>query len=330
MTHSPQRRRLITAAGAASLGGLALPAAAQAWPTGKPIRILVGFQPGGTTDPYARTYGEYVGQKLGATIVVENRPGAGGWIALEMLARSPADGYTFGITTTGSVWGSRALYNRVPFEPDKDFVPVSLLPVGPLVFAVPASLPVKNVDEWVAYAKKYSVSMASYAPASVPHLTVVELNRSKGTNIAVTQYKGEGPMWPDVANGIVHAGVGTYVAASPHLQRGMLKVLATFGTERNPKLPAGIKSMTEQGYDAPLFKLDGGLVMLAPVGTPEPIVRRVSELMIEAADSPRGKVLRDNFAIESKPTTTAQARERWKKESPVWIELTARLGIKLD
>jgi len=276
MTHSPHRRRLMTAAGAAALGSLALPASAQAWPTGKPIRILVGFQPGGTTDPYARTYGDYVGQKLGATIVVENRPGAGGWIALEMLARSPADGYTFGITTTGSVWGSRVLYNKVPFDPDKDFVPVSTMPVGPLVFAVPATLPVNSVDEWIAYARKYSVSMASYAPASVPHLTVAEFNRSKGTNIAVTQYKGEGPMWPDVANGIVHAGVGSYAAVSPHLQRGLLKVLATYGTERNPKLPPTVKSMSELGYNAPLFKLDGGLVMLAPAGTPEPIVQRVS------------------------------------------------------
>ena len=324
------------AAGLGGWGGLVGGRSAHAqgvpadWPGKQPIRILCGFAPGGTTDPYARMLGDYAAGKLGTPVVVENRPGAGGFIALEALSRSPADGFTLGVTTSSSVWGSRALYRKIPFNADQDFVPISWLPVGPLVFAVPVSLGVNTVDEWVEMARNRPMSMASYGPASVPHLAAEEFNKRYKTKVEVIHYKGEGPMWPDVSTGVTQGGIGSYVALSPHLARGTVKVLATVGEGSNPKLSTDIKSMTALGYDSRLFTLSGGLMMLAPRGTPDAILERFAGLFIEAADSPKGLNLRDAFAISDKPSTVADVQRRWRDEAPVWIQLTEALNIKVD
>ena len=329
MTHDRSRRRLVQATALAGLSAAGLPAArAQAWPN-KPVRILVGFPPGGTSDPYARMIGDHMGQKLGVPVVVENRPGASGFIALEALARAPADGHTIGITTFTSVWGSRALYRKLPFDADKDFISVSGLPVGPLLIAVPSSLPVNSVRELLDYAKTRSVAMASYNVGSVPHMVATEFNAKFGLNINVVQYKGEGPMWLDVAGAVVQVGVGSYVALSPHLARGTVKVLASLGAERNPKLP-NLRSMISMGFDAPIFRLDGGLVMLAPSATPPEIVKRLGDLCVESGDTPKGLALREAFAIDAKPTTAAEMQRKWREESPLWIRMTEALGVKID
>jgi tripartite-type tricarboxylate transporter receptor subunit TctC len=316
-------RRLIHRAALAALGAAALPSAhAQAWPT-KPIRIFCGFAPGGTSDPYARMLGDYMSQKLGVPVVVENRVGAGGFISLEALSRAAPDGYTIGVTTSTSVWGSRALYRKLPFEADKDFTPISLLPVGPLLMAVPTDSPAKTVKDWVEIAKTKQTSMASYGQASVPHLAAADFNSRFGTKIEVIHYKGEGPMWIDVVSGVVQGGIGSYVALSPHLAKGTVRVLAS------PKLPQ-VTSFVSQGFEGQVFKLDGCLAMLAPAGTPADIVKRMGDLFVEAAESPKGLALREAFAIDAKPTTTAVAQQRWRDESPIWVRLTEQTGIKLD
>lgn len=330
--HRIQRRR-VNRAVLTGLGLAAAPApsalAQQAWPGGKPIRIFVGFVPGGTTDPYARMLGEYMSQKVGVPVIVENRPGAGGFIALEALARAAPDGHTIGITTSTSVWGSRALYRKLPFDADRDFVPISLLPVGPLLMAVPTNSPAKTMREWVEMARTREVTMASYNPASVPHLAAADLNARFGTKIEVVHYKGEGPMWIDVVSNVVQGGIGSYVALSPHLAKGTVRVLASVGSEKSPKLPQ-VTSFVSQGFDGQIFKLDGCLAMLAPAGTPPDIVRRMGDLFVEAADAAKGVALREAFAIDAKPTTAAVAQQRWRDEMPIWVKLTESTGIKLD
>lgn len=267
-------------------------------------------------------------QRLGVPVIVENRPGAGGTIALEALARSEPDGHTIGITTSSSVWGGRTLYTKLPFDPDNDFVPLNWFPVGPLLMAVPASLPTKTLKEWVEFARKNPVTMASYGPGSVPHLATEEFNKNYGTKVNVAHYKGEGPMWPDVANGITHAGIGSYMALAPHISRGKVRVLASIGNERSPRLPE-VTSFESQGYGGELFKLSGGLMMLAPARTPPEALARISRSFVDAADSPKAAALREAFAIDEKPTSMAEAHRKWRDESPIWIKLTERLGIKI-
>ena len=333
MSNTPEfdrnRRRTLTAL-AAGVAAAGLPAARaqQAWPA-KPIKIIVMGAPGGTTDPYARVFGDYISRKLGVAVVVENKPGAGGTIMLDQLARSAPDGYTFGITTQSSVWGGRVLYRNIRYDNDRDFVPMSMLPVGPLVMAVPTSLPANSVKEFVDYARTNPVTMASYGAASVPHLMAEEFNKSHGTKITVAHYKGEGPMWMDVTNGVAQVGVGSYVAISPHLARNGLKVLATVGNERNLRLPQ-VKSFADQGYTADIFRLGGGLVMLAPTGTPQDIVQRISDLMVEGAEAEKSIAMREAFAIDTKPSTMAVAKQRWRDESPIWIRLTEATGVRID
>lgn len=324
-----RRRTVLGSIAATGLSAAGLSTAqAQSWPS-KPIRIFVGFAPGGTTDPYARVYGEILSQKLGVPVVVENRPGAGGTLSLGALAREPADGHTIGITTSTSLWGARALYRRLPYDADRDFTPLGWFPVGPLLMAVPASLPVKDVKEWVEYAKRNPVTMASYNPASVPHLAAEEFNKRYGTKVNVVHYKGEGPMWPDVSTGVVQAGIGSYVALVPHITRGSVRVLASIGPERSPKLPQ-VTSFASQGFDGDIFRLTGGLLMVAPSGVPEEILTRISQTFVEGADAPKAAALREAFAIDDKPTTRAEALRKWREDSPIWIRLTEQLGIKLD
>ena len=327
------QRRRVNRAVLTGLGLAAAPAstafAQSGWPNGKPIRIYCGFAPGGTTDPYARMLGDYMSQKIGVPVIVENRTGAGGFIALEALTRAAPDGHTIGITTSTSVWGSRALYRKLPFDAEKDFTPITLLPVGPLLMAVPTNSPAKTMKDWVEMAKTRDTTMASYNPASVPHLAAADLNARYGTKIEVVHYKGEGPMWIDVVSGVVQGGIGSYVALAPHLAKGTVRVLASVGGEKSPKLPQ-VTSFVSQGFDGQIFKLDGCLAMLAPAGTPPEIVRRMGDLFVEAAESAKGLALREAFAIDAKPTTTAVAQQRWRDESPIWIKLTESTGIKLD
>jgi tripartite-type tricarboxylate transporter receptor subunit TctC len=329
MPTDSRRRQVLGTLAATGLAAAGVgPARAQAWPS-KPIRIFVGFNPGGTTDPYARVYGEILGQRLNVPVVVENRPGAGGTLSLGALAREPADGHTIGITTSTSVWGARTLYRRLPYDADRDFVPLGWFPVGPLLMAVPTTLPVNDVKEWVEYARKNPVSMASYGPASVPHLATEEFNKRYGTKVNVVHYKGEGPMWPDVSTSVTQAGIGSYMALAPHLARGSVKVLASVGDERSPKLPQ-VTSFVSQGFDGEIFRLSGGLLMVAPAATPEDVLRRISQAFVEGADSPKAAALREAFAIGDKPTTMDEAKRKWREESPIWIRLTDQLGIKLD
>ena len=130
------------------------------WPA-KPIRIVVAFPPGGLTDAYARMYAEQLTAKLGVSAVVDNRPGAGAIIGIDTVAKSPADGYTLLMTTSGTVWQNRVLYSKLPYNLDKDIVPIALFPSGPLVVGVPESLPVRNMAEFIAYAQKNNASMGT-------------------------------------------------------------------------------------------------------------------------------------------------------------------------
>lgn len=328
-----QRRQLIVASGLAA-GALALPsvmknAVAQTapWPN-KPIRIIVAFAAGGLTDSYARLYAEQLTAKFGIQAIVENRPGAGAIIAIDAVAKSPADGYTLLMTTSGTVWQNRVLYSKLPYNLDKDIVPVAFYPSGPLVVGVPEKIGVNSMRELIEYAKKNPTNMGSYAPGSYPQMVADQTNRNEGTKIVTINYRGESPMWVDVAGGQLQVAIGSYQSFATVQPRGV-KAIGVTGSYRSPKLP-NVPTLTEQGIEGRLVTLEGGLPLMAPAGTPEAVLRALSQVVVDGANTPKAGQLRETFAIPNKPKNLKETREDWARDVPVWIKLAVDLGIKLD
>ncbi|TAG26149.1 MAG: tripartite tricarboxylate transporter substrate binding protein [Burkholderiales bacterium] len=323
------RRKLLSAGGLAA-ASLALPSAIaqQAkWPS-KPIRIIVAFPPGGLTDAYARLYAEQLTAKFGIQAIVDNKPGAGAIIAIDAVAKSPADGYTLLMTTSGTVWQNRVLYNKLPYNLDKDIVPIAFFPSGPLIVGVPEKLGVRTFKELVQYAKQNPTSMGSYAPGAYPNMVVDQTNRSEGTKIQTINYRGEAPMWVDLAGGQLQVAIGSYQSFATVQSRGV-RAIGVTGSYRSPKLP-DVPTLTEQGVQGRLVTLEGGLPLMAPAGTPEAVLQALSLVVVEGANTPRAAQLRETFAIPNKPKNLKETRADWERDVPVWIKLAVDLGVKLD
>jgi tripartite-type tricarboxylate transporter receptor subunit TctC len=334
-SHDASRRQFITATAATSLFGAAsmMPvAAAQAanaskWPN-KPIRIVVAFPPGGLTDAYARMYAEQLTAALGQPAVVDNKPGAGAIIGIDAVAKSPADGYTLLMTTSGTVWQNRVLYSKLPYDLDKDLTPITLFPSGPLVVAVSEKVPARTMKEFMEFAKNNTTSMGSYAPGSYPHMVADQTNRSEGSKILTVHYRGESPMWVDVASGQLQIAIGSYQAFATVQGRGV-RAIGVTGAYRSPKLPE-VPTLVEQGIAGRLVSLEGGLPLMAPTGTPEAVLQALSRVAVEGANSERAAKLRESFGIPNKPKNLHDTRRDWERDVPVWIKLAVDLGLKLD
>ena len=323
------RRHFLYATAALGAAGLAPGALAQGgkWPA-KPIRIVVAFPPGGLTDAYARLYAEQLTARLGQPAVVDNKPGAGAIIGIDAVAKSPADGYTLLMTTSGTVWQNRVLYSKLPYNLDKDLTPVAVFPSGPLVVAVSEKVPARNMREFVDWAKRNPTSMGTYAPGSYPHMVADQTNRSEGTKILSVHYRGESPMWVDLASGQIQIAIGSYQAFATVQTRGVRPIGVT-GSYRCPKLP-DVPTLVEQGVAGRLVALEGGLPLMAPAGTPEAVLQALSRVVVEGAKTERAVKLRESFAIPNLPKNLAETRRDWERDLPVWIKLAVDLGIKLD
>ena len=338
-TDTTTRRRLLAWACAAAPAWALPPATARTdeiqpaprkpgdWPA-RPIRIVVAFPPGGLTDAYARLYAEQLTAKFGVTAVVDNKPGAGAIIGIDAVAKSPPDGYTLLMTTSGTVWQNRVLYNRLPYNLDKDLEPIALFPSGPLVVGVPEKLGIRNYRELIDHARRHDTNMGSYAPGSYPQMVADQANRHEGTKIVTVNYRGEAPMWVDVASGQLQVAIGSYQAFNTVSTRGV-KAIGVTGAYRCPRLP-DVPTLVEQGVQGRLVQLEGGLPLMAPAGTPEPVLRALSQVVVEGAMTAKAAQLRENFAIPNKPRTLAETRADWARDVPVWIKLAVDLGIKLD
>jgi tripartite-type tricarboxylate transporter receptor subunit TctC len=297
------------------------------WPN-KPIRIIVAFPPGGLTDAYARLYAEHLTAKFGVPAVVENKPGAGAIIAIDAVAKAPPDGYTLLMTTSGTVWQNRVLYTKLPYNLDKDVVPIAFFPSGPLVLGVPEKLGINNYRELIAYAKANPTNMGSYAPGAYPQMVADQMNRNDGTKMQTVNYKGESPMWVDLAGGQLTAAIGSFQSFSTVSSRGV-KAIGVTGSYRSPKLP-DVPTLVEQGVQGRLVTLEGGLPLMAPAGTPEAVLQALSQVVVEGANTARAAQIRESFAIPNKPKNLADTRTDWARDVPVWIKLAVDLGIKLD
>jgi tripartite-type tricarboxylate transporter receptor subunit TctC len=278
------RRRLLRLLGGAAVLSAGRPfARAQSYPA-RPARIVSGFPPGGISDTYARLVAQWLSQRLGQQFIVENRPGAGGNLAAEEVAKSAPDGYTLLLTTSADAWNA-TLYNNLNFNIVRDFAPVATISRGPGVLVVNPSLPVTSVAELIAYAKRNpgKVSVASAGIGSAPHM-YWELFRSKtGVDMVHVPYRGGGPAIADLLGGHVQVYFGTTAAAIGSIKAGKLRALGVTTATRLralPQVPAIAESVP--GYEATIY-----VGIAAPRGTPDPIVETLSQHIFAADADPQ-------------------------------------------
>lgn len=281
MTH----RRMLLGAVAASLTlAFAGPAAAQPFPS-RNLTIVVPFPPGGVTDQVARVVAQKLQDSLGKTVIVENKPGAGGQIAAAVVTKAEADGHTLFIGDSGALAINPGLYKNFSYDPLKDLTPVSNLVTSPLVLVVPKDSPANSVAELVALAKKKpgGLSYASQGIGTVGHLLGELFRTQTGTTLHHVAYKGSAPALQDVMSGQVDLLFDPVITASPLVTTAKLKALAIADAKRSPALP-GVKTLAESGTQG----VEAGVWfgMVAKAGTPVPVVKRLNEEVQKALRSP--------------------------------------------
>lgn len=319
MTIDHSRRRALaagTAAGVATLAATAVrPLRAQSWPS-KPIRFLVGFPPGGFADNYARAMAEHFSPRLGQPVIIENRPGVVGQVALTTLTQAAPDGYTLCLVPTSTYWQSRVLFKKLPFDPDRDIAIVTLLPGGPAIQAVANSHPARNMREFLEWSKTNPASWGTFGPGSSAHLYAETLNHLPGVSLTPVHYKGEAPVWVDVIGGAIHAGSTTFSSFAALYAKGGLRPISVSTTRRCPKLP-DTPTLVEQGFTAPLLGMEAWSSVVAPANTPDEILSRLADLAVEWAGTPAGVRFLDQYGIPRKPTTLAETRQFARSDAPL-------------
>ncbi|HTE36252.1 MAG TPA: tripartite tricarboxylate transporter substrate binding protein [Reyranella sp.] len=295
------RRSFLTA----SVTALALPARAQApWPS-KPIKLVVPYAPGGSTDVVGRVIAEYLGQRLGQNIVVENRPGKGASIGTSQVAKAAPDGYTLLTSNISSFAIAPPLYGDLDYDPVNDFTHITLASFNPSVLVVNPSFPAKTLAEYVAYAKANpdKLAFATSGPGSSNHILGTMLGLVSNTKLVHIPYRGAGPAMQDVMAGNVPSMFDSLPSAAPHIKAGKVRALAVSGAERNPSFP-DVPTMKEQGYPALVsyswFGLSG------PAKLPAPIVERLAAEMQVVLKNPDVIKRWQEMGAESSTMTPAE------------------------
>jgi tripartite-type tricarboxylate transporter receptor subunit TctC len=259
-------------------------AAAQTFPS-KPITIIVPFPPGGVTDPVARMVGQRMSENVRQPVLVENKPGASGIIAAEFVKKAPADGYTVFFGFTGSQSVNPSLYSKLPYDPEKDFLPVTAIINSKHILVVPAGSPARSVADLVAMAKSSpkGLNYASQGVGAGGHLLGEMLKMKTGANLSHIAYKGSAPAVTDILAGRVDLLFDAVVTSLPYVKDGKMRALAIAAKERSALLP-DVPTMAEAGFAG--VEGDQWFGMFVPAGTPAAVVRRLNEEFIKAVRSP--------------------------------------------
>jgi len=298
------------------------------WPA-RPIRMIVTFPPGGSTDAVVRIIAPKLGERLGQQIIVDNRPGAGGNIGLAALATSPADGYTLGVGAAGGLAANAALYPKMPFDAQKDFVPISLLAYIPFVLVVPPASPVKSVAELLAQAKAEpgKVAIGHGGNGTAMHLSVQLLKLMAGVDMTEVAYKGSGPVALDVMGGQVPAGMLDLSSVLQQIKAGKVRALAVTGSKRLTQLP-DVPTLSEAGVKG--YESTGWFGVVAPAATPAAVVARLQAELRAVLTDPEVIASARGAGVELSPTTSAEFGRFIASETVKWADVIKRSGTKLD
>ena len=277
-------RRILAAAMLAALALVPTLAAAQAFP-GKPIKIIVPYSPGGTTDLLARLVAQKMRERLGQSVVVDNKPGANGMIGSVMVAKAPPDGYTLGIASPGSHAANASLYKDISYDTVKDFTPITLGVSAPMLLVVHPSLGVNSVKELIAAAKAKpgEISYASGGSGSSQHLAMEQFKMMAGIDMTHVPYKGSAASYPDLIGGSVKAEIDVVPTALPPVKGGRLKVLATGSAKRLAMLP-DVPTIAEAGV--PGYESSSWYGFVAPAKLPKDILDKLHAEIVRALKQP--------------------------------------------
>jgi tripartite-type tricarboxylate transporter receptor subunit TctC len=322
------KRWLFRSAAGALVAAFAAAAWGQAYPT-KPIRIVVPFPAGGTTDVLARAAAQKLSESLGQPVVVDNRPGAGGNIGAELVAKSPPDGYTMLMGTVGTHAINPSLYPKMPYDHVRDFAPIILVAGVPNVLVVNPSLPVNSVQELIAYAKANpgKLNFASSGNGTSIHLSAELFKTMTGVQMAHIPYKGSAPALQDLAGGQVQLMFDNLPSSLALIKAGRLKALAVTSKARAQALP-DVPTIAESGL--PGFEASSWFGLLVPTGTPQPVIAKVNAEIAKWLATPEAKEKLLAQGATAAGGTPEDFARHIAAETAKWQKVVKESGAKID
>lgn len=313
---------------AAMAGACAISTPAQAAYPDKPVRVIVGFTPGGTTDVIARIMAKELTEALGQSFVIENKPGAGSNIGAEYVARATPDGYTlYFVAVTSAI--NQTLYPNMKFDLVKDFSPIALAAKVPNILVVNPGLPVHSVKELVDYAKAHpgKLAFASSGTGTSIHMAGELFKQQAGVDVLHVPYKGSAPAITDLIGGQVQFMFDNMPSSWPHAQSGKLRALAVTTKERSPSAP-DLPTMAESGF--PTFDVSSWFGLIAPAHTPPDIINKLNAAMVKALDKPEVQKSFVQLGAVGAKTTPAEFGDFIKSEVDTWGTVVKASGAKVE
>ena len=312
-------------------------AIAAAWPaTGwtqtypdKPVRLVVPYVAGGNLDVIGRLFAKAMADELGQPVVVDNRPGANGNTGTEQVVRSAPDGYTIAMVAAGTMTINPALYKTMPFDPERDLAPISLVASGPMVLEVNPSLPVKDFSELIAYAKANpgKLNFGSGGNGTLSHLSVEMLKAKTGANIVHIPYKGTALAVNDLVAGHIQGMFDTLSTAAPHIKEGTLRGIAVTSVGRSSALP-NLPTIAEAGV--PGYSADAWSGLVAPAGTPPAVIARLQGAIAKAAASDEIRKRLASVGSEAVGSTPEQFGAVIRADKVKWTEVIKVSGARVE
>lgn len=289
----------------------------------KPIRLVVPFSPGASTDMVARLVATKASQILGQTIIVDNRAGAGGSIGSEFVAKSPADGYTLLVATTSHT-ANPSIYKKLPYDTAKDFAPISLLVDMPGLLVARASLPPNNFAEFIKYAKAHKLTFGTAGAGTFPHLSMELLRDRAGLEMTHVPYRGAAPALTDLVGGVYDVKMDAYISAAQFVKAGKLKLYAVTSLERMSQLP-DVPTVAESGY--PGFESAYWIGIVAPARTPPEVRAKLEKAFMEATHDKEVAAKLSETGTRPLGESAAVLDKRIKTELAQWPEIIKKAGI---
>jgi tripartite-type tricarboxylate transporter receptor subunit TctC len=311
---------------AASFVGLAVPATAQSYPN-RPIKWIVSFPPGGSTDVIARAMQPSLEKRLGQPVVIENRGGAGGNLGTDAVAKSAPDGYTIGFSAAGALTVNPTLIAKMPYSVEKDLIPITLVGTSPFILIASPKFEAKTLADVIAAAKAKpgELTIGHGGNGTAMHLTAALLNQMGGISTTLVPYRGSGPTTADVVAGHIPLGITDGPSAMGQIKGGAVRPLAVSSLKREPSLP-DVPTFDELGLKG--YQSVGWYGVLAPAGTPPDIVKKLNEVFVETLKEPEVAARIRSVGAEPSPMTPAQFDAFIKAETAKWADVIKKAGIK--